>query len=227
MTGLMAGRDRVILFDVNQTLLDLAPMAPVFAGALGSAESLREWFARLLHASLLANQFGNYRPFGELGVDVLAAMAIGRGLNLDRQQLSEVAGMMRRLPPHPEVAQSLAELSAGGYRLATLTNSSPPALAEQLEFAGIAKNFKNQISVEDVKRYKPAPEPYLHALEVMAVAPNQAVMVAAHDWDILGAQAVGITGVFVERPGAAWSHPDRPPDLRVPDLSALFSVLEG
>jgi len=212
---------RVILFDVNQTLLDLGPLAPLFAETLGSPETMREWFARLLHGSLVANHLEAYRPFGEIGVDILTAMAKARGREVSPDRLAEVAGTIRQLPPHPEVPEALARLSAAGHRLAALTNSSPDALRAQMENAGLGAHFERLISVEEVGIYKPAPEPYRHALQIMEVEPGEAMMVAAHDWDVLGAQAVGIMGVFLARPGVVWSIPDSRPDLVAPDLAAL------
>ena len=35
------------------------------------------------------------------------------------------------------------------------------------------------------------------------------LMVAAHDWDILGARTIGMPGAFINRPGAVWSLPGR------------------
>jgi len=50
------------------------------------------------------------------------------------------------------------------------------------------------VSVEEAGRFKPDPAPYQVALQRAAVEPCQALMVAAHDWDIIVARAVGILG---------------------------------
>ncbi|MGH8912377.1 MAG: haloacid dehalogenase type II, partial [Acidimicrobiia bacterium] len=66
---MLEGRMRpgIIVFDVNETLLDLAALRPRFEAALGTIEPMGEWFARMLHGSLVANHTLRYRPFGQIG----------------------------------------------------------------------------------------------------------------------------------------------------------------
>ena len=51
------------------------------------------------------------------------------------------------------------------------------------------------------------------------------VMVAAHDWDILGARSVGIAGAFIDRPGVVWGSREPLPELVGPDLGAIADQL--
>lgn len=218
---------RVLLFDVNQTLLDLSPLRPAFDSLLGSADLMGEWFARLLHGSLVANHLGAYRPFGQIGFEALAAMARARGIEVADSAVREVVEVMLRLPPHPEVADALDRLQGQGYRLAALTNNSSTALHAQIESAGLGAFFDRLISVEEVQRFKPAQEPYRHAVEVMGGNASEYLLVAAHDWDVRGAESAGIAGAFVQRPAVVWSLPGNPPDLVVSDLGELVDALPG
>jgi 2-haloacid dehalogenase len=72
-----------------------------------------------------------------------------------------------------------------------------------------------------VKRYKPAPEPYLYAARRLKVKPSAMYMVAAHAWDTGGAAAAGLKTVFVKRPGKILTPGAPKPDLQVNDLSEL------
>lgn len=218
-------RPDALVFDVNETLLDLSDLRPHFTQLFGSADFLGEWFARLLHGSLLANEIGPYRPFGVVGIEALMTMAKRRGLDLDRDKAAEVVSTIRRLSPHSDVARSLDRLRRSGLRLAALTNSSADAAVAQLNHAEIFGYFEKVISVEAVGRYKPAPEPYRYTLDLLNVEPGRALMVAAHDWDVIGARNVGMPGAFIERPGAVWGLPDPPPDIVVPDCEALADRL--
>jgi len=51
------------------------------------------------------------------------------------------------------------------------------------------------------------------------------VVVAAHPWDVDGAQRAGLTGVWVDRRKTPYPLAFLPPDLRVPDLEALADML--
>lgn len=217
----------LILFDVNETLLDLKALAPEFAARFGSADAMGEWFARMLHGSLVANHVRRYRPFGLIGIEALVVTAQRRGVALDPDDAVTLVAEMRRLPPHPDVPGALERLRSAGFPMATLTNGDPETAAEQLAHAGIDGFFERKLSVESVERFKPAPEPYLHAGAILGVEIDRMLMVAAHDWDIAGARSVGMPGAYLARPGAVWGLPDPPPELVAPDLGALAELLIG
>jgi 2-haloacid dehalogenase len=67
---------------------------------------------------------------------------------------------MLELPTHHEVPDALSWLRSAGFPVATLTNSSPEMVRAQLGYAGILELFDYVLSVDEVGRYKPAPEPY-------------------------------------------------------------------
>ena len=62
--------DRVQVFDVNETLLDLAALDPHFERAFGDAGMRRVWFAQMIQSALVATVTGAYRPFGQIGADL-------------------------------------------------------------------------------------------------------------------------------------------------------------
>ncbi len=218
-------RPDVIVFDVNETLLDLRALRPGFEAAMGSADAMGEWFARMLHGSLVANHVGVYRPFGEIGTDALVALARKRGVPLDSGRAAEVVAGMRSLPPHPDVIPAMQRLRAGGFRLVTLTNGATDAVVDQLANSGIASLIETAMSVDMVQRFKPAPEVYVTAATKLGVELDAMLMVAAHDWDIVGARSVGIPGAYIDRPSVKWGMPDPLPDLVGSDLGEIADQL--
>ncbi len=216
----------VIVFDVNETLLDLSALRSPFEGIFGPSAPLGEWFARMLHGSLVANLTDSYRSFGEIGVEALEALAKKRHVELESGQAERVVAMMKSLPPHPDVPSALQRLTALGYRMITLTNSSIDVAGRQLENAGITQHFEAALSVETVRKFKPSAEPYTMALDHLGIGPDEAVMVAAHDWDVHGAQTVGMAGAFLDRPGAVWSIKTSTPGWRGPNLNEFVHGLE-
>jgi 2-haloacid dehalogenase len=211
-------RPQVLVFDVNETLLDLKALRPGFEELFGATDPMGEWFARMLHGSLVANHIDRYRPFGVIGVEALRMVATKRGLEVTEEAASELVGAMRRLPPHPDVPKALAILREAGYRMIALTNGSTDAVADQIANAGLGEYFEMGLSVDEVGRFKPAPEVYLMAAARLGIEIDEMLMVAAHDWDIVGARSVGCPGAYLARPGAVWSLPDPLPDLVGADL---------
>lgn len=215
----------VLLFDVNETLLDLAPLRKSFQRKFKSPDVLGEWFARLLHGSLVANHTNRYRAFGLIGAESLIALAERKNLPMTADQAADIVGKMRSLPAHKDVAKGLERLKEHGYRLVALTNGSDDVVEDQLTNASISQYFERALSVDTVQRFKPAPEPYIHATAVLDVDFDKTLMIAAHDWDIIGARAVGIDGAYLNRPGTSWGMPDPPPALVAPDLDTLATLL--
>ena len=215
---------KVIVFDVIETLLDLRPLQEPFVRVFGDPAPTGEWFARLLHGSLVATVTDTYEDFGTLGRRALDVVATRRDRVLSDEDREAILGAMGRLPPHPEVLGALDRLRLAGFPLATLTNSSGQMVRMQLEHAGLAGFFDPMLSVEEVRRYKPAPEPYRMAADRLGVEPSELRMVAAHDWDVWGATRAGCTAAFVARRGAQFAL-GNPPDIVGGDLTVVAEAI--
>lgn len=212
---------RVIVFDVNETLLDLAALDVAFRQALGDAEARREWFAEVLHQAFVSVITDRYADFGSIGHAALAMTARRRGVDLDSEARGQILAGMRELPPHPEVPESLEHLRGAGLRLAALTNSTQDTAEAQLRHAGLHDYFERVLSVEEAQRLKPHPDVYHMAAERLAVEPAGMRLVAAHNWDITGAIRAGCAGAFVARPGMVLGPLDEQPDIIGPELRVV------
>ncbi|MFW6068763.1 MAG: haloacid dehalogenase type II, partial [Chloroflexota bacterium] len=186
-----------LLFDVNETLLDMQALRPHFERLFGDGRVMAEWFGLMLRHSMVATVTRRYRPFDELGRDALGMTAKKHGLDLKAAAIEGAVGEMSRLPPHSDVIPALTQLRDAGFRMATLTNSAPPVLSSQLEHAGLSDFFEQQFSVEAVGLFKPAPETYRYAAEQLGEPIGNLRLIAAHDWDVTGAIRAGAKGAFV------------------------------
>jgi 2-haloacid dehalogenase len=214
----MATAPSVLVFDVNETLIDIDSMTPLFARIFGDARALREWFTQLVVYSMTATLAGRYTDFFTLGQAVLQMLADVHDVDITDDDLRSVKHGMLTMPAHPDVEDALTALREHGFRLATLTNS--PLSADgptPLEHAGLAHFFEQQFSVEACQAFKPAPTAYRHVCEQLSVSPAECMMVAAHVWDTVGAQSVGFSGALITRPGNA---PLPTPCLPQPDVVA-------
>jgi len=127
---------------------------------------------------------------------------------------------MLTMPAYADVPAGLKLLEDAGYRLVTLTNAPPDPQASPLRQAGIDGWFERSLSVDRVRRFKPAPQVYRMVAEELDVPPAAICMIAAHVWDTVGAQSVGCSGALVARPGDAPLpvHGLPQPQVAAPDL---------
>ncbi|MBW4023286.1 MAG: haloacid dehalogenase type II [Proteobacteria bacterium] len=218
---------KVLVFDVNETLLDITVLEPLFARIFGEARAMREWFAQLVLYSEALTLAGLYIPFGSLGAGALRMLGQVRGVVVTDGEVAELRALMRSMPAHPEVAEALATLRDAGFRLVTLTNSAPDPERSPLERAGLAGYFEQMFTVDAVRRFKPAPECYGQVARALEVGFPDLCLVAAHMWDTLGAQALGCRGALVARPGNAVLPVEGvpQPDIVAADLAVLAKAI--
>jgi 2-haloacid dehalogenase len=215
----------VCVFDVNETLLDLAALDGEFERVFGDRGVRVTWFGQLLQSAMVATITGRYSDFGAVGRAALEMTATRLGLELSEEDREAVVGGMTRLPAHPEVAGALGRLGDAGLRLAALTNSTERVARAQLEHAGLIGAFEAVLSADAVRRLKPAPEPYRMAADRLGVEPAQVLLVAAHAWDVAGALGAGCRAAFVARPGKVLDPLAERPELVVNDLDELADRL--
>jgi 2-haloacid dehalogenase len=190
---------RVCVFDVNETLLDLAALDPLFERIFGDASVRRLWFNQMLQSAFVAIITDAYTTFGEAAGAALRMTEERQGVQISDEDRREILGGLRNLPPHPEVSDSLDRLREVGFRLATLTNSTQEIAEAQIENAGLSDRFEKILSADTAKRLKPAPAPYRMAARALEIPERGMRLVAAHAWDVAGALRAGCAAAFVAR----------------------------
>ncbi len=223
-----APKPKVIIFDVNETLLDLETMRTSIGEALDGQEELTTlWFSTMLHHSLVTTVTGDYQDFGKIGVAALMMVAQNNDIEIiEEQAVTAIKTPLLSLPAHPDVKAGLKALKEQGFKLVSLTNSSNKGVETQFKNAGLTDYFDKRMSIEDIKVYKPDLRAYAWALEQLNIKPEEALMVAAHGWDVAGAKAAGLQTAFVARPGKALYPLAQKPDYVVKDLSELVEILK-
>jgi 2-haloacid dehalogenase len=216
---------RVIVCDVNETLLDVAALEPDFKDVFGDARVLQDWFATVLLYSEVATLAGPYADFASIAGAALDMMATGRNVAVSPDNRTRILQGMLKLPAHADVRDGLQTMREAGLRLVTLTNSAPAAVQQQLANAGLASFFERSFSVDTVRRFKPAPEAYRSVADALGVPVGQLRLVAAHAWDIVGALRAGCAGAFVSRPGKVLYPLGPQPDIVGPDFRAVARAI--
>jgi 2-haloacid dehalogenase len=193
----------MIVFDVNETLLDLDTMTSIFERIFGEKLAMRLWFANLILYSEALTLARVYVPFTDIGAAVLQMLADTRGIRITEADKKELTDKFATMPPHPEVPGALKKLRAAGFRLFTLTDNLLEVQGRQLEHGGIINLFDGRFSVDNpqVRRHKPAPEAYAYVEKQLGVPVSQMFLIASHTWDTLGAVAAGWGAALIKRPG--------------------------
>lgn len=209
---------RICVFDVNETLLDLSGLDSLFTPVFGEGGARREWFTQVLQTALVTTLLGAYADFTAIGAAALEMTAARRGVEVVPEERERILGGIRRLSPHTDVRDGLERLRGAGLRLAALTNSTRQSAEAQLTHAGIRDFFEQVLSADEVRRLKPAPEPYHMAAQRLGVGIGDIRLIACHAWDVAGALQAGCTAVYVARPGIPFDPLLPRPDIVATDL---------
>ncbi|MBU2531359.1 MAG: haloacid dehalogenase type II [Alphaproteobacteria bacterium] len=214
-----------ILFDINETVLDLSSLKPRFQAVFGSDLVMPVWFATLLHTSTvcaLTDVKSDFATLAGAAVDIVA----GRfDISVSDDQRREILSGFQSLAPHADVKPALERLRAAGYQTVAFTNSSHDLVTRQLTNAGLVDLFDERISVEPTGNFKPAPNVYRFVSEQVGRPVEALRLIAAHDWDIHGALTSGLLGAYVARSGAPYHPLYRKPQIIGDDMVAVVEAI--
>jgi 2-haloacid dehalogenase len=207
---------KALVFDVFGTVVDWRGSILRELEELGRRKRIAADWAAFVDAWRGAYQPSMQRVrSGELPwtkLDELHRMSLDgllRRFGIDSLEPAEVARLNRvwhRLSPWPDAVAGLARLR-GKYLLGTLSNGNVSLLAELAKFAGLP--WDCILSAELARHYKPDPEIYRLAAELLGERPGEVMLVAAHNGDLLAARAEGLRTAFVARPTEYGPHQSR------------------
>ncbi|MDR9826506.1 haloacid dehalogenase type II [Vibrio sp. FNV 38] len=202
-----------ILFDINETVLDLSPLRPKFKRYFNDESYTELWFSMLLHSSTVCITTGVSTDLKRLSRAALISLSGRLNVPLSNAECDDVLNTFASLPAHSDILPALNKLKQAGFTLAAFSNSSLLLLESQLTSAGLIQHFDKVISVESAGTFKPAKSAYHFALKQLDVSPNQARLIAAHDWDTHGAISAGLNAAFINRFGAHYNSEYIVPDI--------------
>lgn len=224
----MTSAPTVVVFDVNETLSDLTPMADRFADVGLPPAMAKLWFAALLRDGLAHAAAGDSAPFADIGEATLRSLMAGTPS--DRGEDAAVEHVMQGflgLRVHPDVPEGIRALSRAGLRLVTLTNGATSVSQRLLSAAGIDQEFERLLSVDDASAWKPARAAYEYAAAVCGTPLPQMVLVAVHPWDIHGAARAGLSTAWLNRNGTPYPSHFAAPTVTAATLTDLVPLITG
>ncbi|WP_369139163.1 HAD-IA family hydrolase [Modestobacter versicolor] len=215
----MRARPDVVAFDVNETLLDLAPVRATLVELGEPAELLPTVFGRTLLLGIAGQAAGTWCRFRAAFETALAQLT-----ELSAAERGTVADAFLELSPHPDVEPALRRLTAAGVRAVTLTHGSPGVAEAGLSRGGVTPLVERCLTTESIRTWKPDRAAYLWAAGVCDVPPERMALVAVHSWDVHGAQQAGLTGGWAARAEGSWAEVHPAPHVQG---STLVEVVDG
>ncbi|TFC04098.1 haloacid dehalogenase type II [Cryobacterium adonitolivorans] len=218
----------VIVFDVNETLSDMAAMPARFVQVGAPAHLAPAWFAALLRDGFALAAAGSAGKFSLIGSELLRGML--RDMPLTRsldEAVDHIMAGFAELSLHPDVADGIRSLKRAGIRLVTLSNGSAQVAQTLLTAEGLRSEFEALLSVEDAGAWKPVRSAYDYAAQACEVLPADLLLVAVHPWDIHGAAQAGLRTAWVNRSAETYPGHFAAPDYTVTRLADLAARLTG
>ena len=136
----------------------------------------------------------------------LVELLDGAGITVSDSEIDELNRAWHRLDPWPDSVAGLIRLKRR-FVITTLSNGNVSLLTNMAKRAGLP--WDCVLSAELFGHYKPDREAYLGCAEILDVAPDELMLVAAHPSDLRAARAAGLATAYVHRP--LEQGPDRTP----------------
>ena len=198
---------RAIVSRHGQPAMELAPLVHAFHGEGRRLRDMPPW-----------------RPYRDVLRESLRFALDRSGLPMSEADVDVMITGLSRLPAHADVPAALAALRAGGWRLAAISNTDDDLIAGSLPSLGL--DLDAVITAQQARAYKPDLRLFRHAHEVLGVAPQQTVHVAASQpLDMAVCKALGLRAYWVNR-RAETVDPQWLPFTEVKDVAeAAVSIL--
>ncbi|AAZ25662.1 MULTISPECIES: haloacid dehalogenase type II [Colwellia] len=215
----------IILFDINETVLNLSALKPKFKATFGDESVMATWFSMLLHSSTVCIMTSVKTDFATLAGTMLESIAARMSIKLSKAARDDILAGFANLPPHNDIKPALAQLKSAGFRTVAFSNSSLNLISTQITNAGLKEYFDDIISVEETGSFKPDPTVYKFAAKRLNQPLESLRLVATHDWDTHGALSVEMRAAYINRSGAVYHPLYRQPDIYATTMEDIVKLI--
>ena len=225
-------RVKFLTFDIFGTVMDLtgslAGPAGDFLAANGSDMTGQAFYADWRERQRIEQYQDNLLMLGHSGYLETCRRAFvyclkKHNVSYTAEGVQEFMKVYMDLQPYPDAIEGLRSLG-NRYKLVALSNGEQWYL-EKLLGNNVPVEFDAIISVDQVGMFKPAPGIYRKAVQRLGCEPGEIMMVAAHAFDILGAQACGFKAAYVNRYKLPTEDSEYQPEIIVDDFVELAGCL--
>lgn len=213
-----------LAFDIYGTLFDTNGVTEALAKLIGgqAADFAKAWRDKQLEYSFRRGLMRDYVDFAVCTRQALDQVCLSFGVEISDDEKSELMGVYRTLPVFSDVTEGLEALADQGNRMYALSNGGADMVRGLLLNSGIDGYFLDVVSVDEIGSFKPDPEVYKHFLHKTGAAAADSWLVSGNPFDVLGAMAVGMNGLWLQRsPEAVFDPWGVAPTATVKDLTEL------
>jgi len=223
---------RAVTFDVYSALFDtVSGLAAAVADVVRHRFSKEDprtmaqtWRDKQAEYLLLSNSLEREPASNRTAIETAARFALRQFVPpLSRQETRSLLAVWEQLPAWPETAEVLAVVRAKPLILATLSNGDEDMLRPLL--GTLPVKFDHHISTQGAK-FKPDRSIYERTVQALGVPAGDLLHVAGSGTDAMGATAVGIRTLWINRSGEPVLDPKYGPSYEGRHLRAVFRILE-
>lgn len=222
---------KVVMFDQYGTVVDMQKGLTEIAGPFlqakgwtGKPGSFVTWWRRTHFENSMIDALlqREHTPYREIGHAAVAYTMDRAGIEYTEDDVQYLVTCIERLQPFSDVPAALARIRTR-YKIVVLSNGDPDMLEAAKQYHKIP--FDRVISVAEAGSFKPHVVTYRKAAELMDVRMDEALFVANHAFDCIGAKAAGMYTAFIDRRKRPFGRTPHQPDLWVDDMKSLAALI--
>jgi 2-haloacid dehalogenase len=193
-----------VIFDLFGTLLEitsLRALAGTLVGEKNADELVARWRDKQIAYSFAATLMNRYEDFDAITARALDYVLPLLKIEADAEMRRKLCDGWLEMRPYPDATLTLEALRSRGVRTATLTNGTLATAKRALANSGLDSLLNDVWSVDEVRKFKPAPDVYAFACERLKAPPARIGFVSSNGWDATGAAAFGFRVAWCNRIG--------------------------
>jgi 2-haloacid dehalogenase len=219
-----------LAFDVYGTLIDTSGISRALRRTAGDrAEAFsRLWRDKQLEYSFRRGLMRNYQNFAVCTENALEYACSVFQVGLPESERERLMAEYRVLPVFPDVPEAMNQLASAGIAMYAFSNGRAEDVSGLLRTADISDFFRDIISVDEIRSFKPDPAVYHHFLRRAKASGSESWLVSGNPFDVIGAVSAGMHAVWVRRSAEMVFDPwEIQPTTTISDLKSLKGAVTG
>lgn len=197
----------LIAFDIYGTVINtqgvLTHLENILHNKTLAAQFSSTWRDKQLEYSFRRGLMQRYQNFAVCTEQALAYCDACYQTGLSAADKQALLTAYKTLPAFNDVINCLTMLKEDKHLCVAFSNGTTEAVSALLQQAGIANYFEQIISVDSLKTFKPNPQVYQYLAAQTNTPLSEIYLVSGNTFDVLGALAVGMKGIWLQRDNAA------------------------